>query len=62
MSTYLVFATRKGKTKQEAVLFRDGDDEALQALGNYRKANGKGTKWELTRLDGTRVVERLAAA
>lgn len=62
MSTYRVLATRKGKTKQEAVLFRDTDEEALRALGNYRRANGKGTKWELRKLDGTRVVERLVVA
>ena len=69
MSTYRVLATRKGKTKQEAVLFRDTDEEALQALGNYRKANGKGIEWELRKLDGTRVaakaslkLERLVAA
>lgn len=62
MSTYRVYATQKGKTKQEAVLFRDSDEEALQALGNYRKANGKGIEWKLTRLDGTRVVERLVVA
>lgn len=59
VSTYRVFATRKGKTKQEAVLFRDTDEEALEALGNYRKANGKGMKWELRRLNGRRVVERM---
>ncbi len=62
MSTYRVLATRKGKTKQEAILFRDTEEEALDALGNYRKANGKGIKWELMRLDGTRVVERLVVA
>lgn len=62
MSTYRVLATRKSKTKQEAVLFRDTDEEALEALGNYRKANAKGIKWELRRLNGTRVMERVVAA
>lgn len=62
MSTYRVFAAQKGKTKQEAVLFRDTDEEALDELGNYRRANGKGIEWTLTRLDGTRIVERMVVA
>ncbi len=62
MSTYRVLATRKGETKQEAVLFRGTDEEALVALGDYRRANGKGIEWELRKLDGTRVVERLVVA
>lgn len=65
MSTYRsprALATRKGKTKQEAMLFRDTDDEALKSLGDYRRANEKGIKWELRKLNGTRVVERLVVA